>query len=486
MDKMAIYDNGMGCLSSDEDRDGDAKPDIRSLLVDDDDSDLRALFFPAWLIGADCAPISFGSVNSPPTSLASLHMEEGGDAEEGVKAEESGYEPEDVTDSRRHAPSPSLAADQKPNVKAEQLVPERKLEAAEAARQEKLLRFRAEYAERRHQLAMGNSDRPAWLPSSFNPYDVDTWVCLDVDDDDNDTQRLNSLGAFHRNDLGGRTQGWFSNPSDPLRLKYGSDGEWGTPRMCIMADNKVNINCRGAGKALAFWLNIEGDYSDQPIATFVRDENFPKNPTPAHKGEGWRAYGSYECLPGFLATADDFNRLTPQKQEIVISQFTSALRARSSHPECAEVIFDDLFLPPSPDNPDKPRPMWQTRHSTSAQDRQDQRNVLREPLQQRGLNIAYNLFLYVHPNAYEVDEATIARRTRSRGGRWESRGGLSEDEDVKPDPTFGAAYPGRAGKAGSREKGGGKKGVAQERGEPTSKKRSAGAEEKPAARKRRQ
>lgn len=64
-----------------------------------------------------------------------------------------------------------------------------------------------------------NAKRPGLLSyDAFNPFDVDTWGPLDTTDAE--TKKLHNLGAFHRLNLAGSTQAWYSSPV--VRISFSS------------------------------------------------------------------------------------------------------------------------------------------------------------------------------------------------------------------------------------------------------------------------
>ncbi|GAA5884466.1 hypothetical protein JCM6882_005263 [Rhodosporidiobolus microsporus] len=265
--------------------------------------------------------------------------------------------------------------------------------------------------------------------------------------------------------------------------------------MTILRDNGVNINCRGAGKALAFLWGIVDGYSNLPIATFVRDHKMPQADERKKKGEGWRAYGMYHSLPGFLPTARDFLRLTPSKQVETIDKFMHILRSKANPEIIDRAIFDDIFLPPLADE-DKPRPLWKTRLTAS---KEEQEAAIRTALETRGLNIAFNLFRYVEPNEVEVGDCVenrlggritrdikerekLAQKRKKEAEKAAAKAAAEaeaakvkqeEEEERKPDEAAMAAAIGGKNKNGGGKKTSGKnkKAVA----EPAAKEKKRGA-----------
>ncbi|GAA6037976.1 hypothetical protein JCM8097_009518 [Rhodosporidiobolus ruineniae] len=231
--------------------------------------------------------------------------------------------------------------------------------------------WRLLYKEFRKIMAKPDYLRPEPLDEDFNPFDPDTWSCIE----------------------------------EPKRLPYG------TPRMTILEEDRVNYFCRGAGKAFYFSVPPD-DHEDMTISAFVRDRKMPTYPGDfSRKGEGWRPYGLVKPLPFLMATADDFNHLTSPQQDVVVESFIFKLREKKPR-SWTPVVFDDCFLLDAEGEPDLSRPIWSSRFEARPT---QQAPAIRYALKRGLLNVGFVFYRYAGPNIVEVDDY-IRRRL---GGRKE-------------------------------------------------------------------
>ncbi|GAA5884464.1 hypothetical protein JCM6882_005262 [Rhodosporidiobolus microsporus] len=229
-DEVIVLDNGMGCFNLPAFRRSVAptpalvikeeEREIDSFSVKEEDDlwhDSAESFLATDDSFEDVKPDVTGFFDMDESDLSDLEPTPTSSPEyaPSVKEEDLDEVPElDVNRAASpYAPSASPFPEAKPKkgkMKAKEPT-EEEIRAAMEAEEEQLAEYCAEYAKRRADLAAGKSDRPDCLDDKFNPFDVDTWGRIDVENDD--TRFLNNLGAFHISDLGGRHQGWWSNPN---------------------------------------------------------------------------------------------------------------------------------------------------------------------------------------------------------------------------------------------------------------------------------